>query len=399
MAEKVFMLSAQRTPIGSYLGVFAGLSAPELGAIAIRAALARSNLTADLVDQVFVGNVLSAGLGQAPARQAALKAGIPSSVPATTINKVCGSSLEAVIQGVRCIELGEAEIVVAAGMESMSRVPYYLLQARSGYRMGNSTVIDGMIFDGLHDPYNDFHMGVAGELCVEKYELTRRAQDDFARESYHRARRAQEQGHFLEEIVPVPVPQRKGSPLEISKDEEPERADLERFSSLRPAFKADGTITAGNASSINDGAAAIVLCSEQVVRRSKLVPLARIVGHAGAAAAPEWFTIAPIQASQRLLEKLHLTVGDIDLWEINEAFACVAMVCSRQLGLDSTRVNVQGGAVALGHPIGATGARLLTTLSHSLRRRGVNRGIAALCIGGGEALAVAIEATPPQARF
>ncbi|HET7538550.1 MAG TPA: thiolase family protein [Polyangiaceae bacterium] len=387
----VYIVSATRTPIGAYLGAFANLPAPRLGAVAVRAAVERAGLAPDAIDEVFMGNVLSAGVGQAPARQAAIFAGLPATVPATTVSKVCGSGLQAVVFGSKTVLLGDAQIVVTGGMESMSNVPYYLREARSGYRMGDGKLVDGMIFDGLWDPYNDFHMGNAGELCAKEYGLTREAQDAFASESYRRAAIAQKNGAFAAEIAAVSVPQRKGDALSISEDEEPGRGDPSKFGKLKPAFNKDGTITAANASSINDGAAALVLASERAVREHKLTPLARVVGYGGAAQAPEWFTTAPAAAIAVTLKKLGLQPGEIDLWEINEAFSCVPMACAKLAGLDLERVNVNGGAVALGHPIGASGARILTTLVHALRARNARRGLATLCIGGGEAVAVVIE--------
>src|SRR5436190_12882720 len=393
IGREVFIASAARTPIGSYLGSLAAQTAPDLGATAIRAALERAKLSPDRVQEVFMGNVLGAGIGQAPARQASLKAGIPNTVPTTTVSKVCGSGLQAVVFGAKTIMLGDADLVVAGGMESMSNVPYYLTKARTGYRMGDDKVVDGMIFDGLWDPYNDFHMGNAGEMCAKEYGLSREAQDAFAAESYRRALAAIQSGAFSTEIVAVPVPQRKGDPLLVSEDEEPGRGDPSKFGKLKPAFTKDGTITAANASSINDGAAALVLASEQAVRDQKLTPLARIVGYGSAAQAPEWFTTAPAAAIAVTLKKLGLRPGDIDLWEINEAFSCVPMACGKLAGLDPERVNVNGGAVALGHPIGASGARILTTLLHALEARGLRRGVAALCMGGGNGLALAVERT------
>jgi acetyl-CoA C-acetyltransferase len=387
----VFIVSAARTPIGSYLGTLGALSAPKLGAVAISAALERAKVSVESVQEVFMGNVLSAGIGQAPARQASLAANISDNVPTTTVSKVCGSGLQAVVFGAKTVQLGDADLVVAGGMESMSNVPYYLTKARTGYRMGDGKVVDGMIFDGLWDPYNDFHMGVAGELCAEKYGLSRDAQDEYARESYRRALAAQKEGLFSAEIVAVQIPGKKGESVSVSVDEEPGRGDIEKFGKLRPAFKENGTITAANASSINDGAAAVVLASEEVVKRDKLEPLARIVGYGSAAQAPEWFTTAPAKAIDVTLGKLGLATKDIDLWEINEAFSCVSMACSKLVGIDPAKVNVRGGAVALGHPIGASGARVLTTLLHAMKARGDKRGLATLCIGGGEAVALVVE--------
>jgi acetyl-CoA C-acetyltransferase len=390
-SSSVYIVGAARTPIGSYLGALSGLPAPRLGAVAIQAALERSGLESDEIGEVFMGNVLSAGIGQAPARQAAMYGGLSERVPATTVSKVCGSGLQAVIFGVKALLLGDTQVVVAGGMESMSNVPYYLREARTGYRMGDGKLIDGMILDGLWDPYNDFHMGKAGEMCAKEYGLTREAQDAFAAESYRRALAAIHSGAFAPEIAAVPVPQRKGDPISVSEDEEPGRGDPSKFAKLKPAFDKDGTITAANASSINDGAAALVLANERTVREKKLTPLARIVGYGGAAQAPEWFTTAPAAAIAVTLSKLHLKATDIDLWEINEAFACVTMACGKLAELDLERVNVRGGAVALGHPIGASGARILTTLVYALRDRGAKRGLATLCIGGGEAVAVVVE--------
>jgi acetyl-CoA C-acetyltransferase len=390
-SSAVYIVGAARTPIGSYLGALSSLPAPKLGAVAIHAAVERAGLTSQDIGEVFMGNVLSAGIGQAPARQAAIFAGIPDRVPATTVSKVCGSGLQAVIFGTKTVMLGDARVVVAGGMESMSNVPYYLREARTGYRMGDGKLVDGMIFDGLWDPYNDFHMGTAGELCAKEHALTREAQDAFATESYKRALGAMQSGAFAAEIAPVSVPQRKGEALVVGEDEEPGRGDPSKFAKLKPAFAKDGTITAANASSINDGAAALVLANEETVREKRLTPLARIVGYGGAAQAPEWFTTAPAAAIALTLGKLKLTVADIDLWEINEAFSCVPMACGKLAGLDPERVNVRGGAVALGHPIGASGARILTTLLYALRDRRARRGLATLCIGGGEAVAVVIE--------
>jgi acetyl-CoA C-acetyltransferase len=391
MANSVFIVSAARTPIGSYLGALSAVPAPRLGAAAIQGALDRAHATSDQVDEVFMGNVLSAGIGQAPARQASLFAGVPESVPCTTVSKVCGSGMQAAILGARAVALGDAEAVLVGGMESMSRVPYYLDKARTGYRMGNGSLIDGMIHDGLWDPYKDFHMGNAGELCVEKYGFTREGQDEFAQESYRRARDAQERGASAEEIVPVEITGRRGAVTVVDADEEPGKGDPAKFGKLRPAFKKDGTITAANASTLNDGAAALLIASEAAVKKNGWKPLARIVAYGGAAQAPEWFTTAPAKAIEKTLARTDYSAKDIGLWEINEAFACVTMACSKLAGLDPERVNVRGGAVALGHPIGATGARLLTTLLYSMKEKQERLGLATLCIGGGEALAVLVE--------
>ncbi|HEU4577410.1 MAG TPA: thiolase family protein [Polyangiaceae bacterium] len=391
MNSPVYITSIARTPIGSFLGALSTVTAPALGAAAIRAAVQRAGVKPEQVEEVLMGNVLSAGIGQAPARQAALAAGLPQSVPCTTVSKVCGSGLQAIIQGSRSIALGDAQVVVAGGMESMSNAPYYLDRARTGLRMGHGKVIDGMIHDGLWDPYNDFHMGNAGELCAERYELDRKKQDAFAAESYRRALEAQRQGWFADEIVSVEVAQRKGPALTVSADEEPGRGNIDKLPELRPAFDKDGTITAGNASSVNDGAAALVLASEAAVEKLGLKPLARVHAHGGHAQEPAWFTTAPVGASQQALARAGLAAKDIDLWEINEAFACVTMACGQLLGVSQERINVHGGAVALGHPIGASGARVVVTLLSALRQRNLRRGLASLCIGGGEALALIVE--------
>lgn len=390
MSGPVYIVGAARTPIGSFQGALAEVPAPELGATAIRGALERARVGPDAVDLVYMGNVLSAGLGQAPARQAALAAGLPRSVPCTTVSKVCGSGMESVILGARAIRLGEADMVVAGGMESMTRAPYALGRARGGYRMGHGEITDLMIHDGLWDPYNDFHMGNAAELCAKQHALGRDAQDAFARGSYEKALAAQTSGRFAEEIVPVRVKERKGERV-VSDDEEPGRAALDRMPSLKPAFIADGTVTAANASKIDDGAAALVLASERAVKERGLAPLARILAHAGHAQAPEWFTTAPVGAIEKALARANLGVADIDLWEINEAFAVVGLACTKLAGIAPERVNVRGGAIALGHPIGASGTRILVTLLHAMREHGARRGLATLCIGGGEALATIVE--------
>jgi acetyl-CoA C-acetyltransferase len=389
----IFIVSATRTPIGAYLGTLASLKAPELGSIAIKAALERAKVAPDQVDEVFMGNVLSAGIGQAPARQAMRFAGLPDNVQATTVSKVCGSGMAAVIQGARAIALGDAAIVVSGGMESMSNVPYYLDKGRQGYRMGNATLIDGMIHDGLWDPYSNVHMGNCGDKCAAEYKVTREAQDEFAKESFRKALAAQKEGRFDAEIAPVPVPQRKGDPVLVKTDEGPAKGDPAKIATLKPAFAKDGTITAANASSINDGASALVLASEAAVKKHGLSPLARIVGYGGAAQAPEWFTTAPAKAMDSTLAKAGLEPSDIDLVEINDAFAVVAMVSAQLSKIDLAKVNVRGGAVALGHPIGASGARILTTLLHALEDTNGKRGLASICIGGGEALAMVVERT------
>ncbi|NUP11948.1 MAG: acetyl-CoA C-acyltransferase [Polyangiaceae bacterium] len=391
LPRPVYIVSATRTPIGAFQGSLSSVTAPHLGAASIKAALERAKTAPDQIEEVFMGNVLSAGIGQAPARQAAIYAGIPDRVPATTVSKVCGSGLQAVILGTKTIALGDAELVLAGGMESMSNVPYYLPQARNGYRMGHGKIIDGMIHDGLWDPYGDFHMGSAGEKCAKEFAFTREQQDEFAKESFRRAVSAQKEGLFKDEIVGVSVPQKKGDAIVVTDDEGPPNGKPEKFASLRPAFAKDGTITAANASSINDGASALVLASEKAVKEHKLEPLARIVGYAGAAQAPEWFTTAPAKAIENTSKKLGIATKDIDLYEINEAFAVVTMACNKLCNIDPATVNVRGGAVALGHPIGASGARILTTLLFALKHQNKKRGLATLCIGGGEALALVVE--------
>jgi acetyl-CoA C-acetyltransferase len=387
----VYIVSAARTPIGAYLGSLSSLTAPQLGTTAIKAALERAKVGPELVGEVFMGNVLTAGIGQAPARQAQRGAGIPDSVQATTVSKVCGSGMQALIFGAQAIALGDRDLVVAGGMESMSNVPYYMDKARQGYRMGNATLIDGMIHDGLWDPYSNVHMGTCGDKCAAEYKVSREAQDEFAKDSFRKALAAQKEGLFDAEIAPVSVAQRKGDPLLVKDDEGPAKGDPSKFASLRPAFGKDGTITAANASSINDGASALVLAGEAAVKKHGLKPLARIVGYGGAAQAPEWFTTAPAKAMDATLAKTGLKVEDIDLVEINEAFGVVAMVCAQLSKLDLAKVNVRGGAVALGHPIGASGARIVTTLVHALGQQNKKRGMASICIGGGEALAMIIE--------
>jgi acetyl-CoA C-acetyltransferase len=387
----VYIVSAARTPVGSFLGSLSTVSAPRLGAVAIEGALRRAGVAPDAVGEVFMGNVLSAGIGQAPARQALIYAKIPNTVPATTVSKVCGSGLQAVVFGVKTVALGDAELVVAGGMESMSNVPYYLDRARTGYRMGDGKVVDGMIFDGLWDPYNDVHMGTCGDRCAVEYGFSRETQDEYSKESFRRALAAQKEGLFDAEIEPVLVPQKKGEPKPEKLDEGPAKGDPSKFASLRPAFGKDGTITAANASSINDGASALVLASEAVVKACKLEPLARIVGYASAAQAPEAFTTAPAVAIDKVTKKLGMAPDDIDLYEINEAFAVVALACAKLAKIDLAKVNVRGGAVALGHPIGASGARILTTLLYAMKDRNAKRGLATLCIGGGEAVALVVE--------
>jgi acetyl-CoA C-acetyltransferase len=391
--KNTVILSAARTPVGTFLGKLSSLSAPALGSAAIRGALEKAGVAASDVEQVILGNVLQAGIGQAPARQAALGAGIPDSVPCITLHKVCGSGMRAVMDASNAIIAGEYELAVAGGMESMSNAPYLLERARSGYRMGNAALVDSMIKDGLWDPYKDIHMGNCAEMCASKYQFSRAEQDAYALESYKRAQNASKTCLFSAEIVPVEVPQKKGDPVKIDADEEPFAAPLEKMGGLKPAFQKDGTVTAANASKINDGAAALVVASEAKAKSMGRPPIARILDYAGVAQAPEWFTTAPVGAIRKLLDKTGLAVADVDLFEINEAFSAVAMAAIRELGLDPARVNIRGGAVALGHPIGASGARILATLIHALRKEGKKRGVAAICIGGGEATAMLVETT------
>jgi acetyl-CoA C-acetyltransferase len=390
-SQQSVIVSAVRTPLGSFNGLFSAVPATKLGSLAIAEALRRLDLPPERVEDVFMGCVLSAGLGQAPARQASIGAGIPHSVGATTVNKVCGSSLQTAIMASRAIALGEARIIVAGGMENMTRAPYLLEKARQGYRLGHGELTDSLIKDGLWDVYNNFHMGHGGELCAGKYKLTRTELDDFALESYRRAQDAMASGMFKREIVPVDVPQKKGRSITVTEDEEPNRVDLGKMRALKPVFQEDGVLTVGNSPSCNDGAAALVIMAEEQAADLGLHPLARIVGYAGAALAPEWFTIAPVEAITRVLKRTGLSIADIDLFEINEAFSAVSLAINRELALDPKRVNVNGGAVALGHPIGATGARILTTLVYAMETRGARRGLASLCIGGGEALAMIVE--------
>ena len=389
--REVWIVGAARTPVGAFAGSLATVPAPRLGAVAIQAALARSGVSPSAVQEVYMGCVLPAGMGQAPARQAALYAGLPNSVPCTTINKVCGSGLKSIMLAALQIRAGDVDVVVAGGMESMSQVPHYLEKSRDGYRLGHQQLTDGLLKDGLWDVYNDFHMGSAAELCATDKQITREQQDEYARESYRRAREAIASGQFQAEIAPVPVPQKKGDPVLVSVDEGPGRGDPAKFASLRPVFDKAGTVTAANASTLNDGAAAVVLVSADKGRELGLTPMARILSHASFAQAPEHFTTAPVGAVRAALAKADLGVADIDLFEINEAFAVVALACNAGLELDPQKVNVTGGAIALGHPIGSSGTRLLVTLVHAMAARGAKRGVVSLCIGGGEAAAMVIE--------
>jgi acetyl-CoA C-acetyltransferase len=388
--QNVVIVGAKRTPIGSFQGQFNDSSAVDLGAAAIAGAIDHAGIDAADVNEIIMGCVLPAGLGQAPARQAALKAGVPVSVGCLTVNKVCGSGMKAVMLGHDAIRAGSSAVVVAGGMESMTNSPYLLPKARGGLRMGHGQVQDHMFWDGLQSPYDQQMMGVFGEMCADKYGFTRVDQDGFAHTSVERAQRAVHEGIFVDEIVPVTVSTRKGDHV-CAEDEEPHRCNLGKIPTLRPAFKKDGTVTAANASKISDGAAATVLMTAAEAERRGLQPLARIVAHATFAHEPEWFTTAPSTAIARVVEKAGWSMADVDLFEINEAFASVTMAAMADNSLDHAKVNVNGGACALGHPIGASGARILVTLIHALRRRGLQRGVASLCLGGGEAVAIAVE--------
>lgn len=390
MNGEIFIVSAARTPIGAFQGALSDVSAVDLGATAVRAAVERANISPELIGETYLGNVLSAGVGQAPARQAAKGGGVPDATPATTVSKVCGSGLMSVILGTKSILLGDAEIALCGGMESMTNAPYLLPNARAGYRMGDGKVVDSMVHDGLWDPYGNFHMGNAGELCAKEFGFSRASQDEFALESYKRALSAQKEGKFDAEITPVTVKSRKGDVV-VSEDEEPGRGRPDKVATLRPAFAKDGTITAANASKINDGAAALVLASKAAVEKHGLKPVAKILGYGGHAQAPEWFTTAPVGAVDAALDRTKMKVDDIDLFEVNEAFAVVTMACAQKSKIDLGKVNVHGGAVALGHPIGASGARILVTLLGALEAQKKSTGLATLCIGGGEAVAVIVE--------
>jgi acetyl-CoA C-acetyltransferase len=389
-AESVYIVAARRTPIGAFQGVLAPLTAPQLGAAAVRGALERSGVSGEQVDEVLLGCVLPAGLGQAPARQAALGAGIPARVPATTINKVCGSGMKAAMIGCDAIRAGSARVVVAGGLESMTNAPYLLPKARSGYRMGHGEVLDHMFYDGLQNPYDGALMGHFADITARKYGFSRAEQDAFAAESVRRALLASESGAFGAELVAVTVKSRKGEQV-VDRDEPPYNCDLEKIPQLKPAFAKDGTVTAASSSSIADGAAALVLMSDSAMRAAGSTPLARVVAYASHAHEPEWFTTAPAGAIQRALKLASWRSQDVDLYEINEAFAVVTMAAMRDVDLPHEKVNVNGGACALGHPIGASGARIMTTLVHALRSRKLQRGVASLCIGGGEATAIALE--------
>lgn len=389
--REVVIAGSCRTPIGAFQGALASIAAPELGALVVKEALQRAGVDPQKVDEVIMGCVLPAGVGQAPARQAALKAGLPEQVTCMTINKVCGSGMKAVMLAAQAIALGDADVIVAGGMESMSNSPYLLNKARDGYRLGHGELIDSMIKDGLWDVYNNFHMGNAAELCARECNIPRSAQDEFSVMSYKRAQAAQANGLFAKEIVPVPLPSKKGEPAFVNEDEEPKKANFEKMATLRPAFDKEGTITAANASKINDGAAAVVVMAKEVADKLGVKAQARLVAQTSAAKKPEWFTTAPIDAIEKILKKSSFSLNQIDLFEINEAFAVVSLAAQQQLGIPMDKLNVHGGAVALGHPIGASGCRILVSLIHALQEYKKRYGMAAICIGGGEASAVIVE--------
>lgn len=384
------ILAAKRTPIGTFMGSLSSLSSPKLGAIAIKAAVEQSKVDVNDINEVIMGNVLTGGVGQAPARQASIFAGLPLSVECMTINKVCGSGLKSVMLADQAIKSEDAELIVAGGQESMSNAPYILFKARNGYRMGNGELTDSMIHDGLWDVYNQIHMGNAGELCSTECNISREEQDDFAIMSYKRALDAQANSLYDDEIVKVEIEDRKGKII-VEKDEEPGKVNFDKIRELKPAFKKDGTVTAANASSINDGAAALLVASEKYANDKGLKPLAKIIAHASFAQAPDWFTTAPAEVIKKVLAKANMKIEDIDLFEINEAFAVVPIFAQKNLGIPLDKINVHGGAVSIGHPIGASGARILTTLIYALKRYNKKYGLATLCIGGGEANAMIIE--------
>ena len=386
----VVILSGVRTPIGRFQGGLAAVPAPRLGAAAIAEAVRRAGVPTDRVDELYMGIILAAGVGQAPARQASIYAGLPNTVPATTVNKMCGSGLKAVMLGTQAIQAGDAEVVVAGGMENMSAAPYLLDRARTGYRLGHGQLVDSMIRDGLWDAYTDQHMGNCCELLAREYRISREAQDEYARRSYTRALAALDSGHFRRETVPVQVKNGRTTAT-VAEDEEPRRFLADKVATLPPVFEPNGTVTVANASSISDGGAALVLSSGEAARRAGATPLARVVGQAVSARAPEWFTIAPAGAIQTLLAKVGWSKDDVDLYEINEAYAAVVLAVTREVGIDLERVNVHGGAVALGHPVGASGARILVTLLNAMAEQGARRGVAAVCLGGGEAVSLAVE--------
>ncbi len=389
--KEVVIVSAVRTPMGSFLGSLSTVPATTLGSIAIKGALDKINLDPKHIDEVYMGNVLQAGEGQAPAKQAMIKAGIPNTVPATTVNKVCASGLKAVMLATQAIRLGDADVVVAGGMESMSLTPFYSPNTRTGNKYGNTTLLDGIVNDGLQDAYSKEMMGTCGDACAEKYNVTREAQDEFAINSYKKSAAAWEAGKFANEIVPVEIPQRKGDPIIVKEDEEYKNVRFDKVPELRPVFSKDGTVTAANASTINDGASALVLMSLEKAQELGLTPLAKVVSYADASQEPEWFTTTPAKAVDKLLKKANQTVEDIDFWEFNEAFSVVGIVNTQLLNINPEKVNVNGGAVALGHPLGSSGSRILVTLLNVLEQNNAKKGVAAICNGGGGASALLIE--------
>ena len=391
MANSVFIVASARTPIGSLNGVLSPLTAPQLGAIVIRALLQRSGIEPGQINELYMGNVVSAGVGQAPAQQASIYAGLPTSIPCTTVNKVCASGMKAIMLGAQSIASGENEIVIAGGMESMSNIPHYLEKSRTGLRLGHGQLTDGILKDGLWDPYNDYHMGEAGEICSAEYGITREDQDRYAAESYRRTIRAYEQGLFREELVPVEISGKK--PVVVTEDEEFRKADFEKMPKLKPVFRKDGSITAANASKINDGAAGVILVGEEKMKELGLKPLARIVAFADASQAPEWFTTTPIKAMGETLSKAGLTAQQMDAVEINEAFSCVPIVNAKELGIAQDKLNLWGGAVSIGHPIGCSGARIIVTLNSVLKHLNGRYGLAGICNGGGGASAMILERT------
>ncbi len=390
MTKSVYIVSAVRTPMGSFQGALSSVPATQLGATAIKGALEAAKMNPEHIDEVFMGNVLQAGVGQAPARQAAMAAGLGQNVPCTTVNKVCASGMKSIALASQAILSGDADLVVAGGMENMSQVPHYL-NGRNGVKFGNIKVQDGMLLDGLTDVYNATHMGNCAELCAKEKGISREAQDAFAIESYKRASEAWEAGKFASEVVPVSVPQRRGDDVVVDCDEEHQNVKLDKIPALRPAFDREGTVTAANASTLNDGASAVILASEEAVKKHGLKPLARLLATADAAQAPEWFTTAPSLALPKALDKAGLASADIDLWELNEAFSVVGIANNQALGLDPECVNVHGGAVALGHPLGSSGSRIVVTLIHALRDRNLSKGAAGICNGGGGASALVLE--------
>ena len=391
MQRQSVIVAAKRTPVGAFQGNLSSVSAPNLGAVVIKALVEETGIDPSQIDEVILGNVLAAGLGKAPARQAALYSGLPQTIETLTINKMCGSGLKAVMLADQVIRSGDADVVIAGGMESMSNAPYLLPNARDGQRLGHGKMIDSMIHDGLWDAYHDKHMGTCAEMLSKDRNFTREAQDEYAVSSYKRAQIAQAKGVFNSELVPVEIPQRKGDPVLVSEDEEPGKARFDKIPALRPAFEKEGAITAANASKLNDGAAAILIMSEDKATELELKPIARIVAQASAAHEPEWFTTAPGKAIRKVLENANLSADDIDLWEINEAFSAVTMAAIDDYKIDPAKVNIYGGAVAIGHPIGASGARIFTTLLNGMNRTGAKYGLATLCIGGGEASALIVE--------